>query len=124
MERTANGLPFRGTRIQDPLRKEQDLFRMLLDTPDETWHRLPKTYDRNQFPLWMLVEALTNKTTWTTMGDNTKSWTIRRCDAAAGAIQKITKKDFGYNEKGTEEDKDKAIGRIREWLSQNPQKPR
>ena len=46
-----------------------------------------------------------------------------RCDAAAGAIQKITKKDFGFNQEGTEKDKDKAIGRIRDWLSQKPQKP-
>jgi hypothetical protein len=107
-------------RKYDSLNKERDLFQMLLETTDETWHSVPKNYDRHQFPVCMLTEALTNKTEWTTVGNNTKSWTIRRCDAAAGAIQNVSKKDFGYNEEATEEDKDKAIGRIREWLSQKP----
>ena len=107
-------------RKEDPLNKERALFQMLLDTANGTWKSLPKTYDRNQFPVWMLAEALTNKTEWTTVGNNTKSWTIRRCDAAAGAIQRITKRDFDYDEKGTQEDKDVAIGRIRDWLSQKP----
>jgi hypothetical protein len=110
-------------REKDPLNRQEALFRMLLESTDETWHSLPKTYDRTQFPIWMLGEALTNKAKWTTVGNNTKSWTIRRCDAAAGAIQKLTKRDFGYNEEGAEEDKDKAIGRIREWCNQEPQKP-
>jgi len=110
-------------RKDDPLNKERALFGMLLDTTGERWHGLPKTYDRNRFPLWMLTEVLTNKTKWTSMSSNTKSWAIRRCDAAAGAIQNLTKRDFGYNEKGTDEGKDKAVSSIREWWRQKPQKP-
>jgi hypothetical protein len=105
-------------RKDDPLNKERNLFQMLLDTTDETWRHPPKTYDRKQFPVWMLAESLTNKSEWTTMGNNTKSWVIRRCDAAAGAIQNISKKHFGYNEEATQKDKDKAIERIRDWLNE------
>ena len=110
-------------RKEDPLNKERALFEMLLETPDETWHSLPKTYDRNRFPVWMLAEALTNKAEWTSMSSNTNSWSIRRCDAAAGAIQKIIKRNFGYNEEGKEQDKDRAISRIQQWWNQKAQKP-
>jgi hypothetical protein len=105
---------------EDLTQRERALFQTLLELTDETWRSLPRTYDRNQFPIWMLRDALTNKTVWTTIGNNSRTRTIRRCDASAAAIQKITRRDFGYNEKAKDEDKDKAIGKMLRWINQQP----
>jgi hypothetical protein len=110
-------------RKNDPLQKERALFSMLVDTANENWRELPKTYDRDRFPLQMLVDALSNKEKWSSMSRNSEHWTIRRCDEAAAAIQKFTGQQFGFDKEKSEKEKDEAILRILAWWKKRSMKP-
>ena len=104
----------------DLLGKERALFVMLLDTANENWTKLPKTYDRSRYPVYMLVASLTNRLEWGTTSRGSHDWTIRRCDAAAKAIQKFTGKQFQFYEEKSEAEKDEAIKRILIWWKEQP----
>jgi len=102
------------------LSKGQQLFMGLLDTLDERWQKLPASYDRNQFPLRMLVEFLTDRKEWSSIGTAAEPRTIRRCDAAAKAIQDFTRKSFGFDQMKSEAEKDEAILKIQKWWRERP----
>ncbi|HXC02345.1 MAG TPA: hypothetical protein VNU49_06810 [Opitutaceae bacterium] len=107
-------------RQNDPLDKGGSLFGMLVNTADEEFGGLPKTYDRSRFPLKMLVDVLTDKQKCGGGSDGLHHWTIRRCDQAAKAIQKFTGKPFGYDETTSDAEKDEAIGKILKWWKALP----
>jgi hypothetical protein len=113
-------------RTNDPLNKESALFGMLVGTASEEGAKIPRAYDRSRFPLKMLVAALDNKlvcgngSEWTADGSQHSTWTIRRCDEAAKAIQKFTGREFGFDETKSDAEKDKAIGRILNWWNGLP----
>jgi hypothetical protein len=103
-------------RKEDPLRKGESLFRMLVATATD---EVPKAYDRSRFPLKMLVAELTDKQEYGGGRNGSIHWTTRRCDEAANAIQKLTGKQFGFDETKSDAEKDGAIGRILTWWKAN-----
>jgi hypothetical protein len=119
-----NAIRKNAQRKDDPLSRERALFSALLDTANETWKPLPMNYDRDEFPLQMLVETLTNKTEWSSASRGSENWTIRCCDEAAEAIQKLTRQKFGYDGEKSEREKDEAIARILDWWKKRPRAPK
>jgi hypothetical protein len=115
-----NAIQRNAQRKDDPLSKERAFFTTLVAIANEDWKKLPKTYDRSHFPLRMLADALTDKREWSSAGQGSNHWTIRRCDEAASAIQKFTGKQFGYDETKSEAEKDEAVLRIQTWWKNQP----
>lgn len=109
-------------RNEESLSMESAVFSMLVDLALGEFERLPKTYDKSRFPLDLLVEALKLTDVWGSAASGDESWTIRRCDKAAEAIQKFSATDFGYDERASVEEKDRAVSRIVEWWKERPSK--
>jgi len=100
---------------KDPLSKRQALFDMLFDLASGEHERLPDGYAETRFPIHLLIDALDFRDGWGHATDGSSQWAIRKCDAAAEAIQSLANVDFGYDEKAPIEAKDATIARIRSW---------
>ncbi len=76
---------------------------------------LPAKFDRDRFPLGILVGALSKKEVCGGGGDGKRKWTIRWCDQAAGAIQRFTHTSFAFDATKPDPEKDAAIAEIQAW---------
>ena len=75
----------------------------------------PKGYDKENFPIHLLIEMLDFRENYGQGSDGTSQWTFRKCDEAAESIQAFTGVDFGFDKRASTEEKDPAIEKIRTW---------
>jgi len=85
--------------------------RDMCDLAANRWDRFPKEYDRNRFPLYLLIDAMSADKVQDAKGFRAP----RKVDDIAIAIQAFTGIDFGIDQEGTIEARDAAIVKIKAW---------
>jgi len=92
---------------------DADVMLNLFELAGNQFGALPEEYDKARFPLPLLVSVLKLE------GDSKpffgSQYQMRWCDIAAEAIQLFTGQSFGFDKKGTIEEKNAAIARILVW---------
>jgi len=79
------------------------------------WESLRKNYNKKEFPIYAFIGVLNDKEFYNKENHNRSIIDVRRCDAAANAIQFFSEVDFGFDISDSNNNKDEAIEKIKSW---------